>query len=133
MWLVLYIERVMMVCLRGILILEFFDHSLEIQLAVKNQLLQKLSIVDDFEFLGGYFIANGTEKVILIQEQLSKNRIIVEVDKKGNIGCSVTRCVIHSCLPFTTDNSFAHTIGCTAFSFRDESLFVVCILSQFNS
>ncbi|CAH3117459.1 unnamed protein product [Pocillopora meandrina] len=39
---------------------------------------------------GGYFIANGTEKVILIQEQLSKNRIIVEVDKKGNIGCSVT-------------------------------------------
>ncbi|XP_073234797.1 DNA-directed RNA polymerase III subunit RPC2-like [Porites lutea] len=39
---------------------------------------------------GGYFIANGTEKVILIQEQLSKNRIIVEADKKGNIGCSVT-------------------------------------------
>lgn len=112
---------------------EFFDHSLELQLAVKNQLLQKLSIVDDFEFLGGYFIANGTEKVILIQEQLSKNRIIVEVDKKGNIGCSVTRCVIHSCLPFTTDNSFTHTIGCTAFSFRDEGLSVVCILSQFNS
>lgn len=42
---------------------------------------------------GGYFIANGTEKVILIQEQLSKNRIIVEADKKGNIGCSVTRFV----------------------------------------
>ena len=122
-----------MVCLRGIRILEFFDHSLELQLAVKNQLLQKRSIVDDFEFLGGYFIANGTEKVILIQEQLSKNRIIVEVDKKGNIGCSVTRCVIHSCLAFTTDNSFTHTIGCTAFSFRDESLSVVCILSQFNS
>ena len=43
--------------------------------------------------VGGYFIANGTEKVILIQEQLSKNRIIVEADKKGNIGCSVTRFV----------------------------------------
>ena len=71
--------------------------------------------------------------MILIQEQLSKNRIIVEVDKKGNIGCSVTRCVIHSCLAFTTNNSFTHTIGCTAFFFRDESLFVVCILSQFNS
>ena len=42
-------------------------------------------------FAGGYFVANGTEKVILIQEQLSKNRIIVEADKKGNIGCSVTR------------------------------------------
>ena len=41
--------------------------------------------------LGGYFVANGTEKVILIQEQLSKNRIIVEADKKGTIGCSVTR------------------------------------------
>ena len=39
MWVQLYIEKVMMVCLRGILILEFFDHSLELQLAVKNQLL----------------------------------------------------------------------------------------------
>ena len=39
---------------------------------------------------GGYFIVRGTEKVILIQEQLSKNRIIVDYDKKGNIGCSVT-------------------------------------------
>lgn len=29
---------------------------------------------------GGYFIVNGTEKVILVQEQLSKNRIIVEAD-----------------------------------------------------
>ena len=45
-------------------------------------------------FAGGYFVANGTEKVILIQEQLSKNRIIVEADKKGNIGCSVTRSAI---------------------------------------
>ena len=34
---------------------------------------------------------NGTEKVILIQEQLSKNRMIVEVDKKGNVNCQVTR------------------------------------------
>ena len=32
---------------------------------------------------GGYFIINGTEKVILMQEQLSKNRIIVEKDKFG--------------------------------------------------
>lgn len=39
---------------------------------------------------GGYFIVRGVEKVILIQEQLSKNRIIVDYDKKGNIGCSVT-------------------------------------------
>ncbi|GMM34363.1 DNA-directed RNA polymerase III core subunit [Saccharomycopsis crataegensis] len=34
---------------------------------------------------GGYFIVNGTEKVILVQEQLSKNRIIVESDEKKNI------------------------------------------------
>ena len=39
---------------------------------------------------GGYFIVRGVEKVILIQEQLSKNRIIVDLDRKGNIGCSVT-------------------------------------------
>merc|ERR1712190_393482 len=32
---------------------------------------------------GGYFIINGTEKVILMQEQLSKNRIIVEKDEFG--------------------------------------------------
>lgn len=34
---------------------------------------------------GGYFIVNGTEKVILVQEQLSKNRIIVEADEKKGI------------------------------------------------
>uniref|UniRef100_A0A0D9Z8N6 DNA-directed RNA polymerase n=1 Tax=Oryza glumipatula TaxID=40148 RepID=A0A0D9Z8N6_9ORYZ len=32
---------------------------------------------------GGYFIVKGTEKVILIQEQLSKNRIIIDTDSKG--------------------------------------------------
>ncbi|KAJ3085698.1 DNA-directed RNA polymerase III core subunit ret1 [Quaeritorhiza haematococci] len=39
---------------------------------------------------GGYFVVRGTEKVLLIQEQLSKNRIIVETDRKGAIGASVT-------------------------------------------
>lgn len=40
---------------------------------------------------GGYFIVNGTEKVILVQEQLSKNRIIVEADeKKAIVQASVT-------------------------------------------
>ncbi|XP_064594783.1 DNA-directed RNA polymerase III subunit RPC2-like [Liolophura sinensis] len=39
---------------------------------------------------GGYFIVKGCEKVILIQEQLSKNRMIVDIDKKGNVECSVT-------------------------------------------
>lgn len=41
---------------------------------------------------GGYFVVKGTEKVILVQEQLSKNRIIVETDeKKGLVQASVTR------------------------------------------
>ena len=39
---------------------------------------------------GGYFIIRGTEKVILIQEQLSKNRIIVETDRTGLIFANVT-------------------------------------------
>lgn len=43
---------------------------------------------------GGYFVVKGTEKVILVQEQLSKNRIIVETDpKKGLVQASVTSCV----------------------------------------
>ena len=42
---------------------------------------------------GGYFVVKGTEKVILVQEQLSKNRIIVETDpKKGLVQASVTSC-----------------------------------------
>ena len=43
---------------------------------------------------GGYFIINGAEKVILIQEQLSKNRVIVEADaRKETVQASVTRSV----------------------------------------
>jgi DNA-directed RNA polymerase III subunit RPC2 len=40
---------------------------------------------------GGYFVVKGTEKVILVQEQLSKNRIIVEIDAaKAMVSASVT-------------------------------------------
>ncbi|KAL6582988.1 hypothetical protein OROMI_005066 [Orobanche minor] len=39
---------------------------------------------------GGYFVVKGTEKVILIQEQLSNNRIIIDADKKGCVQASVT-------------------------------------------
>ncbi len=50
---------------------------------------------------GGYFVVKGTEKVILIQEQLSKNRIIVEHDSKGQIQASVTSSM-HECKSKTT-------------------------------
>ena len=39
---------------------------------------------------GGYFVVNGTEKVILVQEQLSKNRVIVD-EVKDTIMATVTR------------------------------------------
>jgi DNA-directed RNA polymerase III subunit RPC2 len=39
---------------------------------------------------GGYFVCKGVEKVILIQEQLSKNRVILEKDPKGDISASIT-------------------------------------------
>ena len=39
---------------------------------------------------GGYFVVRGVEKVILSQEQMSKNRIIVEHDSKGNLCANVT-------------------------------------------
>ncbi|KAM3085447.1 DNA-directed RNA polymerase III complex subunit Rpc2 [Clarireedia jacksonii] len=60
---------------------------------------------------GGYFIVNGTEKVILVQEQLSKNRVIVEADpKKGIVSASVTRLVrglntYSTCAKLTSDSS----------------------------
>lgn len=38
---------------------------------------------------GGYFVVKGQEKVILIQEQLLKNRMIVEESKFG-MQCQVT-------------------------------------------
>ncbi|KAI8324481.1 DNA-directed RNA polymerase III subunit RPC2 [Martensiomyces pterosporus] len=39
---------------------------------------------------GGYFIVRGTEKVILVQEQMSKNRIIIQIDNKGFMAANVT-------------------------------------------
>ena len=39
---------------------------------------------------GGYFVVKGVEKAILIQEQLSKNRVIIEADTHGNPCASIT-------------------------------------------
>lgn len=40
---------------------------------------------------GGYFVVRGTERVILIQEQLSKNRIMVTQNNQGELRCEVLR------------------------------------------
>jgi len=45
---------------------------------------------------GGYFVVKGTEKVILVQEQMSKNRIIVMKDAKKEIVAEVTSYVTRS-------------------------------------
>ncbi|GMH82897.1 hypothetical protein TL16_g09418, partial [Triparma laevis f. inornata] len=39
---------------------------------------------------GGYFVIKGVEKVILMQEQLSKNRVIIEEDNKKCLSASIT-------------------------------------------
>jgi DNA-directed RNA polymerase III subunit RPC2 len=38
---------------------------------------------------GGYFIIKGTEKVILMHEQLQQNRAIIELDNKGNVVANI--------------------------------------------
>ncbi|EUD64425.1 DNA-directed RNA polymerase III subunit RPC2 [Plasmodium inui San Antonio 1] len=70
---------------------------------------------------GGYFIVKGTERVLLMQEQLSKNRIIVEMDIKHNICATITsttaesksRCVIvyKNNKLYLKHNSFIEDIG----------------------
>lgn len=37
-------------------------------------------------------LSQGTEKVILIQEQLSKNRIIIDTDQHGEVRCGDDGC-----------------------------------------
>lgn len=61
---------------------------------LSNKTAAEMSVLNECPLdPGGYFIVNGTEKAILVQEQLSKNRIIVETDpKKEIVQASVTRC-----------------------------------------
>ena len=61
---------------------------------------------------GGYFVVKGTEKVILVQEQLSKNRIIVETDPvKGVVQASCTSYVTGPMLIFIADTVQSSTHG----------------------
>ncbi|KAK8812330.1 hypothetical protein WA158_007564 [Blastocystis sp. Blastoise] len=39
---------------------------------------------------GGYFVIRGAEKVLLMQEQLSKNRVLIEQNEDGGIMANVT-------------------------------------------
>uniref|UniRef100_A0A1D1YTE4 DNA-directed RNA polymerase subunit beta n=2 Tax=Anthurium amnicola TaxID=1678845 RepID=A0A1D1YTE4_9ARAE len=66
---------------------------------------------------GGYFVVKGTEKVILIQEQLSKNRIIIDTDSKGRVTASVT-------------SSTHETKSKTVFFMEKEKIYLQ--LNQFN-
>ena len=55
----------------------------------------------------GYcFIVKGQEKVILIQEQLSKNRVILELDAKGNLLCATVTSIAAS-----LEDSRSSTLG----------------------
>ena len=45
---------------------------------------------------GGYFVIKGVEKVILIQEQLSKNRVILEKEVKSKDDIIVTASITSS-------------------------------------
>ncbi|ELR20086.1 DNAdirected RNA polymerase, beta subunit [Acanthamoeba castellanii str. Neff] len=44
---------------------------------------------------GGYFVVKGVERVLLVQEQLSKNRIIIEEDKTGGVAANVVRTTLN--------------------------------------
>ncbi len=44
----------------------------------------------------GYFIIKGVEKVIIIQEQMAKNRIIIEKDSKGELVSNVASSTVES-------------------------------------
>lgn len=47
---------------------------------------------------GGYFIIRGSEKVVLIQEQLSKNRIMIGRNSKKELQCEVwIRFILYYC------------------------------------
>jgi len=97
---------------------------------------------------GGYFVIRGVEKVILIHEQLSNNRIILETNSKGFLNASVTsstherksktdiylknNCFYVKSNSFTEDIPFA-VIMKVFFSFPTLQFFNSSILQFFNS
>ncbi|KAG6476798.1 hypothetical protein ZIOFF_066046 [Zingiber officinale] len=82
---------------------------------------------------GGYFIVKGTEKVILMQEQLSKNRIIIDTDSKGREHFLSTFTIIITTLIRVTasvTSSTHETKSKTVFFMDEEEIYLH--LNQFN-
>ena len=50
---------------------------------LRNMNLQELAEIKECPYdPRGYFIIKGNEKVVLMQEQMSRNRILIEKDQK---------------------------------------------------
>ena len=70
---------------------------------------------------GGYFVVRGTEKVVMIQEQLSKNRIILSLDSNDLPTASVTsstherksktNCVVKHSKLYLKHNAFSDDVN----------------------
>ncbi len=50
----------------------------------KHTLEQLLGIGEDPDEVGGYFIVNGSERVIVSLEDLAPNRVLIEIDNRGS-------------------------------------------------
>eukprot|EP01023_Acetabularia_acetabulum_P067026 TRINITY_DN9158_c0_g1_i1.p1 TRINITY_DN9158_c0_g1~~TRINITY_DN9158_c0_g1_i1.p1 ORF type:complete len:374 (-),score=57.34 TRINITY_DN9158_c0_g1_i1:280-1338(-) len=75
---------------------------------------------------GGYFVCKGVERVVQIQEQLSKNRIMVDVDSQGEVKSSIT-----SSTPdrkSKTDIVIRKGVWCLKSSSFSEEVNVACVL-----
>jgi DNA-directed RNA polymerase III subunit RPC2 len=58
---------------------------------LRNMNLQELAEIKECPYdPRGYFIIKGNEKVVLMQEQMSRNRILIEKDQK--LSCIVANC-----------------------------------------
>jgi len=70
--------------------------------------------------IGGYFICKGIERILLMQEQLAKNRVLIETDFKGDLSAVVTstslerksktKVVLKKKLLYVSHNSLAEDI-----------------------
>lgn len=78
---------------------------------------------------GGYFIIRGVERVILIQEQLSKNRIIVENGKNGMMASVTSSSVEHKSRTCVVMKNDTFNVQSTFFS---EDMPAVIVIKAFG-